>query len=570
MSAEMVMNNFAPSRQTLQSKSLQDKKGPPADLSSKKVDEMSFKDLMTKVEGKSKDAENSSDIEKLLQMLKLPPEDMKKAIGDLSEKELAKLNEMVQMALFNLLDMMHQMKNNSDFSPEDLGLDSNQLNQLKDRLSLMQQMINEQGLLENKSEGDFNTKLTKLLEKIDNNSSQLQSEGEKTAADMDKNEINTAENVNLSELTDKNLIGKNNEEFTELLQKLEAVDTEEIKLNSEGEKALKELKKLLSKLDMNVEQDVEQKVDLEKSLEGSDNKGQSVDSDFVKQLLENRLAGNDNRLEGDNLEFKGNSGEDNSTFEAVSRLSGELMKEMKSSTDLKDIADKLDLNQKTLQQLGISSGDEGVKAARQAEQFNSAQDFVFNTQQFTADQSTGFKQQSDILKSFHGSNPAEQVMERLQMLQKTGQNSLKLQLEPEFLGKVDLEMKVSDGDVTARFVVDNGLVKNHLDHNMPALRANLINQGFNVENIEVETNNNEFNLQEDGTGQQFSQQGDKDDQQHSFGYTPDYYTGLDGLGEEQLEKLITERPELLQRWNSGTQNNWMTLDGYYRRMNILA
>jgi len=62
---------------------------------------------------------------------------------------------------------------------------------------------------------------------------------------------------------------------------------------------------------------------------------------------------------------------------------------------------------------------------------------------------------------------------------------MKIQLQPEFLGKMIIKIALEDGLLTARFITDNNQVKHLLESNLAALRQSLEAQGIRVERTEV-------------------------------------------------------------------------------------
>ncbi|MBR5336920.1 MAG: flagellar hook-length control protein FliK [Lachnospiraceae bacterium] len=89
------------------------------------------------------------------------------------------------------------------------------------------------------------------------------------------------------------------------------------------------------------------------------------------------------------------------------------------------------------------------------------------------------------------------------------ETSLEMQLNPENLGKVGINLSVRDGAVTAQIAVQNEAVKTALESQMVILRENMSNQGLKVEAVEVTVASHEFeqNLENGApTGQQDGQQ----------------------------------------------------------------
>lgn len=81
----------------------------------------------------------------------------------------------------------------------------------------------------------------------------------------------------------------------------------------------------------------------------------------------------------------------------------------------------------------------------------------------------------------------EQIDKHIHSVIRNGQNRIEIQLEPETLGKVNLKLKLEDGKVSVNFNVDNNIVKEQLEQNLPLLKQNFLRLGYNVDHIQVET-----------------------------------------------------------------------------------
>lgn len=85
-------------------------------------------------------------------------------------------------------------------------------------------------------------------------------------------------------------------------------------------------------------------------------------------------------------------------------------------------------------------------------------------------------------------NPKEvvdQIVKKAELLVKQGLSEMKIELKPEFLGKMTIKIVVEEGAVTAKFLAENLRVKQMLESNMANLKQSLENQGLKVEKTEV-------------------------------------------------------------------------------------
>lgn len=91
-------------------------------------------------------------------------------------------------------------------------------------------------------------------------------------------------------------------------------------------------------------------------------------------------------------------------------------------------------------------------------------------------------------------------------------SEITISLQPENLGKVDINLVTSNGTLTAQITTENLKVKDALSKDLDVLKQNLTDQGINVDKLEINvqkpetSNNNNNNLQQDSNSQKFEQQ----------------------------------------------------------------
>lgn len=79
----------------------------------------------------------------------------------------------------------------------------------------------------------------------------------------------------------------------------------------------------------------------------------------------------------------------------------------------------------------------------------------------------------------------DQIVNKAELLVKQNASEIKINLKPEFLGKLTIKIAVEEGIVTARFITENLQVKHLLESNLNTLRQSLESQGIKVEKTEV-------------------------------------------------------------------------------------
>ena len=108
---------------------------------------------------------------------------------------------------------------------------------------------------------------------------------------------------------------------------------------------------------------------------------------------------------------------------------------------------------------------------------------------------------ADSYKSVETANIIRQVNEFMRLNVTSQTTSLEMQLNPENLGKIGLNVSLREGVVTAQLAVENETVKQALESQMVILRQNMDAQGLKVEAVEVTIASHEFeqNLEEGQT-----------------------------------------------------------------------
>ncbi len=102
---------------------------------------------------------------------------------------------------------------------------------------------------------------------------------------------------------------------------------------------------------------------------------------------------------------------------------------------------------------------------------------------------------------------ASQIIDQVKLQIRPDNAKMEIQLNPEHLGKVELEVSSKNGELSARLNVQNDQVKEAVESQMQVLRDTLEAQGLKVENIEVTVAEFGFRFQdEQGSAEQFQQE----------------------------------------------------------------
>lgn len=194
------------------------------------------------------------------------------------------------------------------------------------------------------------------------------------------------------------------------------------------------------------------------------------------------------------------------TEKANSKISLEVLKAMagkldesegKNNTSVDKSADKKDTSGSELKKImEFESGRfQAVRLAKDPGQTKTAEatadpeETVALTQ--TAEVKTTGEVNKALVTELTGKTPVDvksiidQMVQKAELTVKANSSEMKIQLEPEFLGKMTIKIALEDGLLTARFTTDNHQVKHLLENNMASLRQSLEAQGIKVEKTEV-------------------------------------------------------------------------------------
>lgn len=95
----------------------------------------------------------------------------------------------------------------------------------------------------------------------------------------------------------------------------------------------------------------------------------------------------------------------------------------------------------------------------------------------------------------------DQIVRKAELMLRQNSSQMKIELQPEFLGKLTIKVIVEKGVVTARFITDNHQVKQMLEANLGMLRQTLESHGMRVERAEVNVQLNNGGLFDGSEGQ---------------------------------------------------------------------
>lgn len=129
-------------------------------------------------------------------------------------------------------------------------------------------------------------------------------------------------------------------------------------------------------------------------------------------------------------------------------------------------------------------------------------------------------------------NIVDQVVNHIRIRVLPQTTSMELQLNPESLGRVNLNVTSNNGLATATLTVQNEVAKEALESQLTVLRENLESHGLKVESVEVNVSEFGFKNPEDSDHGQYKQ---KKSQGRKFRY--------DVAEETEVEEVTTETAE---------------------------
>jgi len=83
----------------------------------------------------------------------------------------------------------------------------------------------------------------------------------------------------------------------------------------------------------------------------------------------------------------------------------------------------------------------------------------------------------------------DQIVRKAVIYMRNGQHEAKIDLKPEFLGHVRMQVTTENHQVTVKILTEFGFVKDMVENNIHQLKADLQQQGLNVDKLEVAVSN---------------------------------------------------------------------------------
>ena len=127
-------------------------------------------------------------------------------------------------------------------------------------------------------------------------------------------------------------------------------------------------------------------------------------------------------------------------------------------------------------------------------------------------QPEGIFEAFDVQPKYTSVNTTEiirQIVDQISIANTTGESMIEMQLNPENLGKLYINVTEKNSEITARIAVSNEAVKNALESQMATLRENLQDANIRVNDVEITIATHEFerNLEQNAGNENGRQDG---------------------------------------------------------------
>lgn len=191
--------------------------------------------------------------------------------------------------------------------------------------------------------------------------------------------------------------------------------------------------------------------------------------------------------------LNGNTNEELEPFEAnVNEYNNTDVKQEERNIDTnvqKDITFEVHKNSNDAEE-SMSSDDSSKNKQNQDVSLQSPVNVFVNNLAAVNNDNLGFAEQIAYQRQL--SEITNQIVEQIKIIIKPDQTSMELNLNPDYLGKVNLSVVSKDGVLTAHFTTQTEVAKEAIESQIQVLKDNLNNQGLKVDAIEVTVSNFEF------------------------------------------------------------------------------
>lgn len=141
-----------------------------------------------------------------------------------------------------------------------------------------------------------------------------------------------------------------------------------------------------------------------------------------------------------------------------------------------------------------------------------------------------------------------QIVKNVNITKSDIESTIRIQLKPDFLGKIEIDIKSADGSLTANILTDNEKVKHQIEANINMLNSQLESKGIKIDSFNVSIDKNmqftsQYNGQEGG-GERYRNQNQNT---MKFKYDDDYesqeleshiYTAVNTASSDHVDVIV--------------------------------
>jgi flagellar hook-length control protein FliK len=140
-----------------------------------------------------------------------------------------------------------------------------------------------------------------------------------------------------------------------------------------------------------------------------------------------------------------------------------------------------------------SGAEAAVSKLLNADSGNKEEGFSFSSQQQnemkTVETQNIAKETETVPKEFRA-RTLDQIVQKAALHLKSGQNEVQINLKPDFLGQIRMQIITDNQQVTVRILAEYPMVKELIESNVHQLRSELQNYGLDIDELEVSVSQN--------------------------------------------------------------------------------
>lgn len=133
------------------------------------------------------------------------------------------------------------------------------------------------------------------------------------------------------------------------------------------------------------------------------------------------------------------------------------------------------------------------------------------------------------------------VVDALKVISKENVTSMEMQLNPESLGKINIQVVAKDGLITAQIVAQNEQVKESIENQLTVLKQNMADQDIKIDDVEVTVSSHAFEQNMDNGASEDNQKQNKKKNYKGQGLAGLNEADLKDIKDEILEETMMEQ-----------------------------